>query len=123
MYLALVVVAVLFVFAWPARRENQFCLSVRDGRVLVVRGRAPTGFVSDVGDIAARDGVREATIRAVNTERGGRLLFSGDLSDGTQQRLHVMLRPFPEGRPGVHEVDRRVGTPSENDERPNVRAT
>ena len=95
MYLALVVVAVLFVLAWLARHEDLFCLSVRDGRVLVVRGRAPPGFVSDARDIAARDGVREATVRAVKTERGGRLLFSGDLSEGTQQRLRNVFGILP----------------------------
>jgi hypothetical protein len=95
MYLALVVVAVVFVLAWLARQEDLFCLSIRDGRVLVVRGRAPTGFVSDVGDIAVRDGVRDATVRAVKTERGGRLLFSGDLSEGTQQRLRNVFGILP----------------------------
>jgi hypothetical protein len=95
MYVALVVVAVVFVLAWLAHQEDLFCLSIRDGRVLVVRGRAPTGFVSDVGDIAVRDGVRDATVRAVKTERGGRLLFSGDLSEGTQQRLRNVFGILP----------------------------
>jgi|JI10StandDraft_1071094.scaffolds.fasta_scaffold93725_3 putative SOS response-associated peptidase YedK len=36
--------------------------------------------------------------------------------------LHAMLRPCAEDSLGVHEVDRRVGKPSENDERLIVRA-
>jgi hypothetical protein len=95
MLYAVVAVAALFAVAWLVRHEDLFCLSVRDGRVLVVRGCAPPGFVSDVRDIAAREGVRDATVRAVKTERGGRLLFSGDLSEGTQQRLRNVFGILP----------------------------
>ena len=38
------------------------------------------------------------------------------------EALHAMLRPCPAGWLGVHEVDRRVGKPSENDERLIARA-
>jgi putative SOS response-associated peptidase YedK len=38
------------------------------------------------------------------------------------EALHALLRPCPEGWLGVHAVDRRVGKPSENDERLIVRA-
>lgn len=95
MHIALAVIAALFALAWFSRQEDLFCLSVRDGRVLVVRGRAPPGFVSDVRDVVTRQGVRDATIRAVKTERGGRLTFSGDIDDNTAQRLRNVFGILP----------------------------
>ncbi len=81
-------VGVLFVaLLWVFRHDELFKLSVRDGRVLVVGGRAPARFVGDVRDIVERARVSRATIRAVKTERGGRLILSGDLDEGTAQRL------------------------------------
>lgn len=87
MGLALAVGALFVALLWVFRHDELFTLSVRDGRVLVVRGRAPAGFVGDVREIVERARVARATIRAVKTERGGRLLFAGDLDEGTAQRI------------------------------------
>lgn len=95
MPLVLVVFAALAALWWFTRREELFRLSVREGRVLVVRGRAPPGFVSDVRDVVGHARVRGATVRAVRTERGGRLVFSGDLDEGTAQRLRNVFGILP----------------------------
>lgn len=87
MGLALAVGALFVALLWVFRHDELFKLSVRDGRVLVVRGRVPAGFVGDVREIVERARVARATIRAVKTERGGRLIFSGDLDEGTEQRI------------------------------------
>ncbi len=94
MPVALTVVAALVVLTWLARREDLFCLSVRDGRVLVVRGRAPRGFVSDVRDIVARTGARRGEIRALRAGRGARLVISG-LDEATEQRVRNVFGIMP----------------------------
>ena len=38
-------------FVWHRRSNELFYLSVRDGRVLVVRGRIPAGLLSDFKDV------------------------------------------------------------------------
>ena len=71
--------ALLFGIWWLTRAGELFCLSVRNGRVLVVRGRPPVGFVSESRSVVR--GVRRATIRAVKHEDRARLSFSGDLGE------------------------------------------
>lgn len=95
LYIALAVAAVIATAVWNALHDDLFCLSVRRGRVLVVRGRAPAGFVADVREIMARAGVRSATIRAVGGDGGARLTFSGDLDEGAQQRLRNVFGILP----------------------------
>jgi hypothetical protein len=68
-------------------------LSVKDGRVLVVRGRAPAGFLAEVKEVVR--GVRSATIRAVKGEDRARLSFSGDLGDAREQRLRNIFALYP----------------------------
>jgi hypothetical protein len=80
---------------WFSLHEDLFCLAVRDGRVLVVRGRVPPRFVADVRDVLGRVGVRDATIRARATEHSGRLEFAGDLDESTQQRLRNVFGLIP----------------------------
>ena len=64
----------------PARELS--CLSVRDARGLVVRGRIPGGLLSNVRDVVSKPVVRRATIRAVREEHGARLPISGGIDDG-----------------------------------------
>lgn len=95
MQLLFVVVGAVAIFWWFDIHSDLFCLSILGGRVLVVRGRVPARFVVDVRDLIARSGVVSASIRARPTEHGGRLVFSGDLDDGTQQRLRNVFGLIP----------------------------
>ena len=95
MQLLFVVVGAVAIFWWFDIHSDLFCLSILGGRVLVVRGRAPARFVVDVRDLIARAGVVSASIRARPTEQGGRLVFSGDLDEGTQQRLRNVFGLIP----------------------------
>lgn len=97
-FVALAVIAVVVAAVWNARVNDLFCLSVRRGRVLVVRGRVPARFVGDVREVVARAGVRAATIRAVGGDAGARLEFSGDLDGATQQRLRNVFGTQPVSR-------------------------
>lgn len=93
-FLAAAVGAVV-IFWWFSLQEDLFCLSIRGGRVLIVRGRVPPRFVADVRDVLGRSRVYSATIRARATAHSGRLLISGDLDEGTQQRLRNVFGLIP----------------------------
>ncbi len=56
-----VVVAILYA---ASRASELFYLSVRNGRVLVVRGRIPGGLLSDIREVVGKPAVARATIRA-----------------------------------------------------------
>jgi hypothetical protein len=77
-----------------SRAGEIFCLSVRNGRVLVVRGRIPAGLLSDIRDVVTKPVVGSATIRAVKAEHGARLVVSG-IDEGRQQRLRNIFRLYP----------------------------
>jgi hypothetical protein len=88
-----VTAAILFGILWLTRAGELFCLAVKDGHVLVVRGRAPAGFVSEVKEVVR--GVRSATIRGVKGEDRARLSFSGDLGGAREQRLRNLFALYP----------------------------
>jgi hypothetical protein len=94
MSLLLVGVIAFALYTWLSRSSELFCLSVRNGRVLLVRGRIPGGLLSDVRDVVAKPSVARATIRAVKQEHGARLAMSG-IDEGRQQRLRNIFRLYP----------------------------
>jgi hypothetical protein len=94
MSLLLIGVIGLAVFYWVSRGSELFCLSVRNGRVLVVRGRIPGGLISDIRDVVTKPVVKSATIRAVKHEHGARLAMSG-IDEGRQQRLRNTFSLYP----------------------------
>ena len=93
--LLLLVAAVLVAYVWSSRARELFCLSVRDGHVLVVRGRIPGGLLSDFRDVVSRPAVKRATIRAEKQEHGARLSVSGSIDEGREQRLRNIFRLYP----------------------------
>lgn len=93
----LVVVALVLVAVWLiAERQNElFCLSVRDGRVLLVRGRIPPGLMGDIRTAVARPPVRRGTIRAVRQANAARLAVSREIDEGRAQRLRNIFNLYP----------------------------
>jgi len=93
------VLAIAFVLGlwWFTRTREIFVVSVRDGRVLLVRGRAPAGLLADIGAIVAKPPVRRATIKAVAGEHNARLVVSG-LDEGRTQRLRNVFGVRPVAR-------------------------
>jgi Protein of unknown function (DUF3634) len=87
MFIPLLAVSVVFALYWFTRQSDLFTVSVRGGRMLVVRGRVPPALLADMGAVVARPPVSRATIRAVKGESGARLVFSGALDEAQQQRL------------------------------------
>lgn len=92
---ALIGLTAFALLAWLSRQSTLFVLSVREGRVLVVRGGVPTGFLSEARDVIQRARVQSGTIRAQKGENACRLAFSGDIDEGTQQRLRNVFGRFP----------------------------
>lgn len=92
----LIVLAVfLIIFFLAARARQLFCLSVRDGRVLVVRGRIPGTLLSDIREVVGEPPVGKATIVALKEEDGARLAVSGDIDPGRAQRLRNIFHLYP----------------------------
>ena len=91
---------VAIVFFLASRARELFVLSVRNGRVLIVRGRVPPGFFDDVKGIVANPPVRAATIRAQKDADHARLAISGDIDEGRAQRLRNTfgIRPMAQLR-------------------------
>ena len=93
MVFALVLVVLGGLAFWHRRTNELFYLSVRGGRVLVVRGRIPVGLLQDFKDIMR--GVERASIRVELTSRGGRLTATG-VSENVEQRLRNIFNLCPQ---------------------------
>ena len=95
-YLLILVVIVVLIalFVVVPRMNELFLVSVRGGRVLVVRGRVPPGLLHDIEDVVQRAGVERATIRALKAPEGARLVVSG-VDEGVAQRLRNAFRLQP----------------------------
>ena len=109
--LLLVVIAVLVgVFVVVPRLNELFLVSVRGGKLLVVRGRVPPSLLHDIEDVVRRAGVDGATIRAVKTPEGARLVTSG-VDEGVAQRLRnaFQLQPMAQLRRAPLMDDRNLG--------------
>lgn len=97
MDIALIAVAVVaFGLVWLVlRRSNElFCISVRAGRLLVVRGAVPGPLLHDIADVVRRDRVENASIRGVRADGHARIVASG-VADTTAQRLRNVFGSHP----------------------------
>ena len=85
--------------AWLVwQRINEiFCVSIRDGRVLLVRGRIPPAVMDGFADVAKRQRVARATVRAIAGQGHARLSISG-ADDATAQRLRNVFGHHPVAR-------------------------
>lgn len=91
-----VVLAALVGGVWWLTRANElFYVSVRDGEVLVVRGRVPVGLLQDFGEAVASPVVRRGAIKAWRAEGGGQLACSGDIDEGREQRMRNAFMLYP----------------------------
>lgn len=91
-WLALLAFALI---AWLllSRSGELFCVSVRGGRALVVRGRIPQALLNDLADALANE-PGAVTIRAHRDASGARLQASG-VDEFTEQRLRNIFRLYP----------------------------
>ena len=89
--LLLVVIAL---FLWFLARQNElFRVSIRQGRVLVVRGRIPVGYLADLRDVARP--VAHGTVRAVKDSGQAQLILSPSIDGVTAQRMRNTFSLYP----------------------------
>lgn len=72
-----------------------FTASVRKGRIVALRGRAPKGLVRDFNDVLRARPVPEARIKVVARGGAPALVGSGSLTEGELQRLRNILGTWP----------------------------
>jgi hypothetical protein len=94
MWIVLLLVALAVAWFVYDRWREIFCVSIRDGRCLVVRGGIGGNLLEGIADVVRRGGVRRGTVRAVKGEHHARLVFAG-IDDGTAQRLRNVFGHHP----------------------------
>ena len=88
------VVIVMAVFLWYLSRKNEFFrVSIRDGRVLLVRGRIPMGYLDDLRDVSRH--VPRGMVRAVKDAGQARLIISSSVDEVTAQRMRNTFAIYP----------------------------
>jgi hypothetical protein len=90
----LAVIAVIALW-WLTRMRQLFHVSIREGKVLVVRGRVPGAMLHEIAESMSRPRVRRGSIKAYKTETGTRLSFGGDIDEGRQQRMRNVFALYP----------------------------
>src|SRR5262245_2884261 len=92
----IVLAVVIGVVLFAIRSGEIFCVSVRDGRALVIRGRVPPALLRAIREIVGgQPAVARATIKAVRGEHGARLTARGTIDEGRVQRLRNAFGLFP----------------------------
>jgi hypothetical protein len=69
-----------------SRMNEVFCVSIRNGRCLVVRGHVPPSVWRELREVVGRAKIARGTVRVVREGGRPRLVTSG-LDEGTTQRL------------------------------------
>jgi len=82
-------------FAALMRANEMFVIAVRDGRILVMRGRIPASLREDIRDVIARANVGRATLRVVRSGGAARMLTEG-VDANVAQRLRNVLSLYPD---------------------------
>ncbi|MDB4974102.1 MAG: hypothetical protein JWN48_2443 [Myxococcaceae bacterium] len=96
--LALLIALSLLAFLWSLGRARELCvLSIRRGRLLVMRGVLPRSLYEAVSDVVARKRVRSGTLRVLRDGDRGRLVGRG-LDEESMQRLRNVLGTYPMAR-------------------------
>lgn len=96
--------------ALAVRATEIFFLSVRDGRVLLVRGRIPATLLAELAEVVSRAGVARGSIRAVR-QGGAATLKLGGMDEFVAQRLRNVFgtRSGTELRLTQPPADRNLG--------------
>lgn len=95
MMIVVVLAAVVVGVWWLTRANELFYVSVRHGKVLVVRGRVPVGLLQTFAEVVNEPVVGRGGIKAWKTESGGQLACSGDIDEGREQRMRNAFMLYP----------------------------
>ncbi|MCE9579121.1 MAG: DUF3634 family protein [Deltaproteobacteria bacterium] len=93
--LALLAIGVPIVVWFLWRANELFYVSVRDGKLLLVRGRVPVSLMQAFADAVIEPTIARGSIRAYRTERGGQLSCGGDIPEGREQRMRNAFMLYP----------------------------
>src|SRR5436190_1180754 len=94
MAMLLVLVLLLVLLVWGAGRARElFRIDIVDGHLRVVRGHAPTALLNDFGPVVR--GVKRGTIIATKTQDSAHISCSGEVDEGTAQRLRNIFGLYP----------------------------
>jgi hypothetical protein len=95
MMIVLLVVGIA-VGVWLLGRASElFYVSVRNGKVLLVRGRVPVGLLQAFGEAVNDPPVRRGAIKAWRGDGGGQLTCGGDIDEGREQRMRNAFMLYP----------------------------
>ena len=95
LFYAVIIACALVWLIWAAGRARELCvLSVRRGRLLVMRGALPQSLLEAFTDIVRREKVRRGSLRVLRDGDSARLSCSG-LSAEAQQRARNVLGTYP----------------------------
>ena len=92
-FVAAIAIAVIIYLAW--RANELFCVSVRKGKLLLIRGRAPGTLLDGFRDVAERGAIQRATLRAYRAQGGARLSVSGVADPGQRQQFRNIFHLYP----------------------------
>ncbi|MET0340118.1 MAG: DUF3634 family protein [Polyangiales bacterium] len=105
----LVVVAML-ALVWAATRARALCvLSVREGRMLIMRGSLPASLLEALADVVARDRTRRGVLQVLRDGDRARLTARGLGPEAAQRARNVL---------GTYTLTRLVNAPRTR--RPNL---
>jgi len=94
-FVALVLGVGLLGLLWASARAREICvLSVRAGRVLVMRGALPASLLEALRDVVERQRIERGTIRVLRDGERARLEASG-LDEQAAQRARNVLGTYP----------------------------
>ena len=87
--LSIAAVALLMLgFTLAGRRAMAaFEIEIAGGKAFLRRGRPRAGFLSDVQEIAGRNGIERGTIRGIGSGRKIRLTFAGPIPEEARQQM------------------------------------
>jgi Protein of unknown function (DUF3634) len=85
LFLASLLLAAFLLWTW--RQNELFCLSVREGKVIVLRGRLPPELFSDLEDVL--QDVTRANVHVQKRGSAGRLVATGVTAAQLQQLRNV----------------------------------
>lgn len=94
-FVAVVLGIALLALVWASGRAREICvLSVRGGRLLVLRGALPASALEAFSDVAERSGTAHGTIRVLRDGERARLEAEG-LDEHAAQRARNVLGTYP----------------------------
>lgn len=92
---ATALIAAVVALTIAAGRARELCvLSVRDGRLLIMRGALPPAVFQALADVVARARTPRGTIRIMRDGERGRVSASG-LEETTLQRVRNVIGTYP----------------------------